>query len=259
MAKGSNATPQLPEGLKFLGPLLQNLGQVTKDQFGDIFSGNTALSGGLDQLAGQQQGLLGQAASQASQVGQPSTDAFLQGLQTGFAPDVASQLQAALQPGAQFSTDRATESIQGNAAAMGLLDSTGTGNTIGNAATQIQNQLQQTVGQAQAQAQLQGQNIQANFAQQGLNAAGQTAQGFTNPIGQAVQQGQFTQQLPLNAVSALQGGVSSLPLFTPAVGPSPAPAIGGAIGAGVGSAFGGIGAVPGAAIGTGVGSLFAKS
>lgn len=186
-------------GFEFIAPFLRNFSQTITPQFGDIFAGET--EGAQNAL-----GTFGQLLSQFGGATPGTLDSFREGQQTGFAPDVIEGLEAALLPALERSKARTEAGIRESAGLTGVLRSTGTNANVADAFQGLESGVLATLGQAGAQSELQGQQIRGQLANPNILAA-----ALTPLIAPILQSSQFGQQLPLQALGALSGGVGAVP------------------------------------------------
>lgn len=194
-----NKPPEIAPGFEFLTNLLEQFGPQVQQQLGGIFNASFDQSG-----QSQLQNALGGFGSQG---------AFQEGLATGFFPDVLQQVEGQLLPALERASDRGFGAIKENAASLGTLTSSGTGQQFADFRGGLESNLGQQLAGISGQLAGNAQNIRGGLAGQGIAS-------ILPAIQTSLQQSQFGQTLPLQALGALVGGSNAVPVFNPSFGPS---------------------------------------
>jgi hypothetical protein len=181
-------------------------------------------------------------------------------LQNGFAPNVTAQVESQLLPALDRSFARGSESILEQASQSGLINSSGTVQSVGDLRGGLEANLMQQLAGITGQGALQGQQIQAGLSQQGLAQLMQSVGAFQMPISSSLQESQFARQLPLSALNSVAGGASNAPLYQPSYGKSQGQGLLAGGGAVAGGFFGGgpAGAAVGGQAGNAIGGALSK-
>lgn len=191
--RDQSPSPQVPPGLEFLLPLLEQLSQGLPGQ----------LQGTIQDTQATVDPFL-----QALSTGFP---AFNEGLATGFTPDVVPQLREALLPELELAQSRATGRTLGTAASLGTLTGSGTTRAVGDVNAQLEAALLGQLGQAGTGAALQGQQIRGQLAGQASpTLAGATA----GPLAS------LSANLPFQLAQLIISGAAGTPFSQPVQGPS---------------------------------------
>lgn len=224
--------PGVVPGFEFLPGLLQSLATSTEGQFGNLFNVPTTP---LDPFLLAQLGAI-PGLNETLGLAAPSGTSFAEGLQTGFAPDILSSVESRLLPALERSFQRGEAAIRESAGARGTLSSTGTTTDVGQLRGDLEGGLLQSLAGIESGLATNAQNIRAGLSSQGIGLPSATIQTLLGPISAALQSGQFSSSLPLQAVNAVSQGAASTPLFQPTFGSSKGEDILG-LGTQLGSAF----------------------
>lgn len=198
--------------------MLEQLGQQTGGQFGDIFGAQQV--GDAGQLQGAQAQAIQALLSGLGGVAGPSQQAFQQGLQTGFAPEILGDIEAKLLPALERSFDRSALGLREQASGLGALRGTGTVQGLADLRGGLESGLLSNLAGIQGQLGLGGQQVRAGLAGQGVQLPQQVLAALSPATGQFQQGQQFQAGQPLNALGTVTSGASATPMFQPTFGPS---------------------------------------